>query len=38
MQIVFQDPNSALNPRMLVKDIIAEPLIINGEKKGARTR
>ncbi len=34
MQIVFQDPNSALNPRMLVKDIIAEPLIINGMKKG----
>ncbi|HTY91426.1 MAG TPA: ABC transporter ATP-binding protein [Methanocella sp.] len=34
MQIVFQDPTSALNPRMLTKDIIAEPLIINGMKKG----
>jgi oligopeptide transport system ATP-binding protein len=34
MQIVFQDPNSSLNPRMVVKDIIAEPLIINGMKKG----
>jgi oligopeptide/dipeptide ABC transporter ATP-binding protein len=34
MQIVFQDPNSSLNPRMLIKDIIAEPLIINGMKKG----
>lgn len=34
MQIVFQDPNSSLNPRMLVKDIVAEPLIINGMKKG----
>lgn len=34
MQIVFQDPNSALNPRMLVKDIIAEPLVINGMKNG----
>jgi oligopeptide/dipeptide ABC transporter ATP-binding protein len=34
MQIVFQDPNSSLNPRMLVKDIIAEPLIVNGMKKG----
>jgi peptide/nickel transport system ATP-binding protein len=34
MQIVFQDPNSSLNPRMLTKDIIAEPLIINGMKHG----
>jgi oligopeptide/dipeptide ABC transporter ATP-binding protein len=34
MQIVFQDPNSSLNPRMVVKDIIAEPLLINGMKKG----
>src|SRR5690606_8820666 len=36
MQIVFQDPNSSLNPRMLVKDIIAEPLIINGMKYGGK--
>jgi oligopeptide transport system ATP-binding protein len=34
MQIVFQDPNSSLDPRMLVKDIIAEPLLVNGWKKG----
>lgn len=34
IQIVFQDPNSALNPRMLVRNIIAEPLIINGMKNG----
>ncbi|MSP33910.1 MAG: ABC transporter ATP-binding protein [Rickettsiales bacterium] len=31
-QIVFQDPFSSLNPRMLVKDIIAEGLIIRGQK------
>jgi len=29
-QIVFQDPVSSLDPRMLVKDIIAEPILING--------
>lgn len=34
MQIVFQDPYSSLNPRMLVKDIIAEPMLVNGMKKG----
>lgn len=34
MQIVFQDTNSSLNPRMMIKDVIAEPLIINGIKRG----
>jgi len=34
MQIVFQDPNSSLNPRMLVKDAVGEPMVINDIAKG----
>jgi ABC-type oligopeptide transport system ATPase subunit len=30
MQIIFQDPFGSLDPRMRVKDLIAEPLIIHG--------
>ena len=29
IQLIFQDPYSSLNPRMLVRDIIQEPLDIN---------
>ena len=29
MQIVFQDPFSSMNPRMLVKDIVGEPLKVH---------
>ena len=31
MQMIFQDPFSSLNPRMIVKDIIKEPLDIHTE-------
>lgn len=38
MQIVFQDPFSSLNPRLLVKDIVGEPLLVYGVAKGAELR
>jgi peptide/nickel transport system ATP-binding protein len=33
MQIVFQDPYAALNPRMKVRQILAEPFAIHGERQ-----
>ena len=42
MQIVFQDPYSSLNPRMRVREIIEEPLVIhktgNADSRMARVK
>jgi oligopeptide/dipeptide ABC transporter ATP-binding protein len=38
MQIVYQDPTTSLDPRMLVKDIVAEPLVAQGLAKGAKVK
>ena len=29
MQLIFQDPYSSLNPRMVIRDIVGEPLVVN---------
>ncbi|MBI2938924.1 MAG: ATP-binding cassette domain-containing protein [Chloroflexi bacterium] len=34
IQMIFQDPFSSLNPRQRVRDIIGEPLYVNGVAKG----
>ena len=34
IQMVFQDPQSSLNPRMNVLDIVGEPLLVNGMARG----
>jgi peptide/nickel transport system ATP-binding protein len=38
MQVVFQDPFSSLNPRLSVKQIVEEGLIVNGLGGSARDR
>ena len=38
LQMVFQDPFSSLNPRMMVGDLIGEPLLINGMTDAAERR
>lgn len=37
-QIIFQDPNAALNPRMRVIDAVMEPLRIAGQHNAAQCR
>ena len=38
MQIVFQDPFGALNPRMSVEETCMEPLLIHGTRRGPEAR
>jgi oligopeptide/dipeptide ABC transporter ATP-binding protein len=38
IQIIFQDPFGALNPRMTVAEIVMEPLLIHGARPDAATR
>ena len=35
MQVVFQDPYGALNPKMRVREILAEPFAVHGERWSA---
>lgn len=36
LQIVFQDPMGSLDPRMRVRDIVSEPLLLPGQPSNAR--
>jgi oligopeptide/dipeptide ABC transporter ATP-binding protein len=38
MQMIFQDPQSSLDPRMTVRDIVGEPLVVHRLAKGDELR
>lgn len=38
MQMIFQDPYGALDPRMRVRNIVGEPLVAHGINRGAELR
>ena len=38
IQMIFQDPMASLNPRLSVRDIVAEPLVAQGRRQGRRER
>ena len=38
VQVVFQDPFSSLNPRMIIRQIIAEGLVVNGIGENSAAR
>ncbi len=35
MQMIFQDPYSSLNPRMTLREVVGEPLLVNGLARGS---
>jgi peptide/nickel transport system ATP-binding protein len=35
LRMIFQDPHSSLNPRMTVRDIVGESLLVNGLARGS---
>ena len=38
MQMIAQDPYESLNPRMIIEDIVTEPLVVHGHREDLRQR